>query len=65
MGITQIICTALLLTVAVSIDTLASGFAYGAAKTRVPFTHVLVINFVGSLFLGISLFLGYAKRFLP
>ena len=56
----KILITAFLLASAVSFDTLASAFAYGTAKTRVPFLHILFLSFVGSIFFGLSLFLGYA-----
>lgn len=56
----EIVLTALLLASAVSVDTLTCGFAYGTSKTHVPFSHILVLNLIGSLFLGLSLFLGYS-----
>ena len=54
------IITALMLAIAVSVDTLASGFAYGTARIRVPFLHIFVLNIIGSTFLGLALFFGYA-----
>lgn len=56
----ELILTGLFLAVSVSIDTLASGFAYGASNIRIPFSHLTVINVICSIFFGISLLLGYA-----
>ena len=55
-----LLVTAFFLASAVSIDTLGCGFAYGVSRTRVPFPHVIVLDVIGSVFMGLSLFLGYA-----
>lgn len=52
------ILEAFLITLAISIDALASGFAYGAQKIKIPIKSALVITFIGSFFLGVSLFFG-------
>lgn len=52
------ILEALLLTLAISLDAFASGFAYGANKIRIPLRSILLITIIGSTFLGISLFFG-------
>jgi len=54
----MIVFSALLLAVVISIDTLASGFAYGTSNTKVPIRHIIVIDLICSLLLGISLFFG-------
>ena len=55
----MIIFSALLLAVVISIDTLASGFAYGTSNTKVPIRHLIVIDLIGSALLGAALFTGY------
>ena len=50
--------SALLLAVVISIDTLASGFSYGASNTKVPVRHLVVIDLICSALLGLALFLG-------
>ncbi|MCL2556644.1 MAG: manganese efflux pump [Firmicutes bacterium] len=52
------ILEAFLLTLAISIDAFASGFAYGTNRIKIPIISVLIISFIGSTFLGISLFFG-------
>jgi putative Mn2+ efflux pump MntP len=63
----MVIFSAFLLAVIVSIDTLASGFAYGTSNTKVPFRHIFVLNIICSVTLGLSLFLGLyiGKLFAP
>jgi len=62
----NIILEALLLTSALSLDSFASGFAYGANKIKIPFLSAVIINIVCSIILGISLFLGSAiGQFIP
>jgi len=57
---------AFLLTLAVSIDVFASGFAYGANKIKIPFWSVIIINLIGTSFIALSLFFGSAiGRFIP
>jgi len=53
------ILSALVLAVIVSIDTFASGFGYGASKTKVPLRHIVVIDIIGSILLGSGLLLGF------
>ena len=55
----MVILSALLLAVVISVDTLASGFAYGTSNTKVPMRHLIVIDLIGSTLLGLALFLGY------
>jgi len=55
----MVILSALLLAVVISIDTLASGFAYGTSNTKVPMRHLVVIDLIGSTLLGSALFFGY------
>jgi len=47
------------LAVVISIDTLASGFAYGTSNTKVPLSHVIVVDLICSLTVSIALFFGY------
>lgn len=49
---------AFLLAAALSVDTFAACFAYGAEKIRIPFSSVLVISGVCSAILAVSLLLG-------
>lgn len=57
---------ALLLTTALSIDAFAASFAYGSSKIKIPFKSVMIINIIGSLVLGISLYLGiFFRPFVP
>lgn len=52
----------LLLVWILSIDALVSGFAYGIRKIRIPFSSVLIINFVCSGMLTIPLLVGSIIR---
>ncbi|MCL2821937.1 MAG: manganese efflux pump, partial [Firmicutes bacterium] len=52
------ILEAFLLTLAISIDAFASGFAYGAGKIKIPILSILIITAIGSVFFGVSLFFG-------
>jgi len=54
----MIVLHALLLAVVVSIDTLASGFAYGTSNTKVPLRNLIVIDIICSVLLGVGLFCG-------
>lgn len=54
----RMILEAFLLTLAISIDAFASGFAYGANKIKIPILSTIVITLIGSLFLGAALFFG-------
>lgn len=49
---------AFLLNIALSIDSLISGIAYGSNKIKVPLKSLLVINLVCSGFLGLAIFFG-------
>lgn len=55
----MIIFSALILAVIVSMDTLATGFVYGASNIEVPLWHVVVIDIICSMSIGIALFIGY------
>lgn len=56
----------LLLVLSVCIDAFVASIAYGTNKIKIPFTSVIIISFVGSIILGISLFLGgFILEFLP
>jgi putative Mn2+ efflux pump MntP len=66
MNIFAMLASAVLLASAVSLDALATGFAYASNKTKVPVTHVLVISIIGSLLLGIALLAGfYIAKVIP
>lgn len=54
----EMILQAIMITTALSMDCLVSGFAYGINKIKMPFLSVMIINLVCSAVLGISLFLG-------
>ena len=56
----EMVIVVFLLASAISIDAMSCGFAYGASRTRVKILHMLTISGFGSVFLGISLFAGYA-----
>ncbi|MDD6795838.1 MAG: sporulation membrane protein YtaF [Clostridiaceae bacterium] len=56
----------LLLVLSVCIDAFVASIAYGTNKIKIPFSSVIIISFVGSIILGISLFLGgFILEFLP
>lgn len=56
----------LLLVSSVCIDAFVASIAYGTNKIKIPFYSSVVISIIGSIFLGISLFLGnFIKDFLP
>lgn len=62
----QIILEALLITTALSIDALVSGFAYGANKIKIPLVSLVIISIICSVVLGLSLFLGaFIGRYIP
>lgn len=57
---------AFLLIASVCIDAFIASMAYGTSKIKIPFVSSLLISFIGSFILGISLFLGgILKDFLP
>ncbi|MGN9134393.1 sporulation membrane protein YtaF [Clostridium sp. HCP1S3_B4] len=57
---------AFLLIASVCIDAFIASMAYGTSKIKIPFTSSLLISFIGSFMLGISLFFGsFLKDFLP
>ena len=49
---------AFLLIASVCIDAFIASMAYGTSKIKIPFTSSLLISFIGSFMLGISLFFG-------
>lgn len=53
------VLNALLLAVAVSIDLMICGIAYGINKTETSFGKVTIVNLVNSALFGLSLFFGY------
>ncbi|MBE6047872.1 MAG: sporulation membrane protein YtaF [Clostridium sp.] len=56
----------LLLVSSVCIDAFVASIAYGTNKIKIPFYSSIIISIIGSIFLGISLFLGnFIKDFLP
>ncbi len=56
----------LLLVSSVCIDAFVASIAYGTNKIKIPFYSSIIISVIGSIFLGISLFLGgFIKDFLP
>lgn len=56
----------LLLVSSVCIDAFVASIAYGTNKIRIPIISSLIINIIGSLTLGISLFFGgFISSFLP
>ena len=56
--ILQMIFEALLISLACGLDCLISGFAYGANKIKMPLLSALTIATMGSVVLGLALFLG-------
>ncbi|MCL2254172.1 MAG: manganese efflux pump [Lachnospiraceae bacterium] len=60
------ILEAILIASSCSIDAFAASFAYGTKRIKIPWPSNLVITFIGSIFLGLSLWAGSAIRgFLP
>ncbi|PRR81466.1 sporulation membrane protein YtaF [Clostridium vincentii] len=56
----------LLLVSSVCIDAFVASIAYGTNRIKIPVLSAIIISFVGSLILGISLFFGgFIKDFLP
>lgn len=53
---------ALMVAIALSIDTFVAGFAYGANKIKIPFLSAQIINLICSSILGISLLAGHLIR---
>ena len=47
---------------ALSLDAFAISMAYGTGKIRIPIKSILIINVIGSVILGASLYLGVAFR---
>jgi len=54
----QIVLTATVLTVAISLDSASAGFAYGANKTKFPFINLFVLSLIDTSVLTLSLLLG-------
>jgi len=48
----------LVLVTALSVDSFAAGFVYGVGKVKVPLLSVLIITFISSMTLIISIFIG-------
>lgn len=56
----------LLLVLSICIDAFVASIAYGTNKIKIPFISVIIISLVGSVILGVSLFLGgFILEFLP
>jgi len=56
----------LLLVSSVCIDAFVASIAYGTNRIKIPIVSAIIVSFIGSLILGISLFFGgYIKAFLP
>lgn len=49
----------LLLVLSICIDTFVASISYGVDRIKIPLKSVILINFVCSLFLGFSFFIGY------
>ena len=57
---------ALILVLSLSLDTFATSIAYGVDKIKIPFASGLIINFICTLFLAISIFFGsFINDFIP
>ncbi|MCL2856002.1 MAG: sporulation membrane protein YtaF [Defluviitaleaceae bacterium] len=57
---------ALLLAVVLSIDLFAVSFAYGSSKIKIPFKSIMIITAIGSVILGVSVYLGaFLMPFMP
>jgi len=54
----QMMIEAIILTLACSVDSGVTGFAYGLDKNKIKFIYALIISIICSLFLVLSLFLG-------
>ena len=62
----MILLSAFVLAIIISIDTLPAGFGYGASKIKVPLPHVIVLDIIGSILVGIALVFGfYIGRYIP
>ncbi len=56
----------ILLVTAISLDSFCVGVSYGANRIKVPFPSAVLISFIGSCFLGVSLlFAGGIRKLLP
>ena len=63
MGMTmQAVIASLLFVSALSLDTLAAAFSYGASKVKIPFGSAMAIDVIGSGGLAASLYAGAALR---
>ncbi len=58
----QAFAEALIIAVTLSLDSFASGFAYGASKIKIPIKSALILSFICSVTLGITLLLGNLIR---
>lgn len=59
MNILILILNAFLLAIAVSIDLMVCGIAYGIHKTKTSFAKITIVNLVNSALFGVALFFGY------
>lgn len=56
----------ILLVLTLSLDSFVASVAYGSNKIKIPFSSILIINTICSLFLGFSIFFGsQVKKILP
>lgn len=57
---------ALLLATILSIDIFAVSFAYGSSKIKIPLKSIMIITIIGSVILGLSIYLGtFILPFMP
>ena len=62
MSVAIMISEAAVLSSTLSMDAFIASFAYGSSRIRIPLSSVMVINFVCSGILGLSIFLGTLVR---
>lgn len=56
----------LILIIALCLDSFMACFAYGSNKVKIPFLSALLVAFIGSLFLGISVYTAvYIRNYIP
>lgn len=62
----EIILEIFVLVMALSVDSFSAGFAYGVSKTKTPLMSVLIVSFISSITLVLSLFAGkFLQRLIP
>lgn len=54
--------TIILIVGALSLDSLSASFAYGSGGIKIPVKSILIINVIGVVLFGTSLYLGYLLR---